>query len=120
MRILLIGEYSRFHNSLKEGLEALGHEVLLVGTGDYFKRFPVDINIEATLFNRNKVLNFFRQAILRLTRLDIANTETAIRYWWHSKKFKDFDVVQLINSNAINTHLPVERYFISKLKKKNS
>lgn len=120
MRILLIGEYSRFHNSLKEGLEVLGHEVLLVGTGDYFKRFPVDINTDATLFKHNKILNFFRQLVFRCTRLDLAYTETAIRYLWHSRKYKGFDVVQLINSNAIKTHLPLEKYLISKLKKNNS
>jgi len=34
MKILLIGEYSRLHNSLKEGLEKNGHNVTLVGSGD--------------------------------------------------------------------------------------
>ena len=43
MRILLVGEYSRLHNSLKEGLQALGHEVTLVSTGDEFKNFPSDV-----------------------------------------------------------------------------
>ena len=38
MKILLIGEFSRLHNSLKEGLLALGHEVVLVNNGDGFKR----------------------------------------------------------------------------------
>lgn len=119
MRFLLIGEYSRFHNSIKEGLLALGHEVLLVGTGDYFKKFPVDINIDAVYFKYNKVLNFLRQGFFRITTLDLAYTETAIRYWFHMRKFKGFDVVQLINSNAIKTHLPIEKYFITKLKKEN-
>jgi len=119
MRILLIGEYSRFHNSLKEGLQSLGHEVLLIGTGDYFKKFPVDINIDAVYFKYNKVLNYLRQGFFRITRLDLAYTETAIRYWFHMRKFKGFDVVQLINSNAIKTHLPIEKYFIKKLKKDN-
>ena len=50
MRILLIGEYSGLHNSLKEGLEKNGHEVTLIGSGDGFKKYPMDINIESTIF----------------------------------------------------------------------
>jgi len=42
MRILLIGEYSRLHNSLKEGLEFLGCEVTIMAGGDGFKKYPVD------------------------------------------------------------------------------
>ena len=45
MRILLIGEYSRLHNSLKEGLQKNGHTVTLIGSGDGYKNFPVDIKI---------------------------------------------------------------------------
>ena len=37
MRILLLGEYSRLHNSLKEGLTALGHEVILLGNEKHIK-----------------------------------------------------------------------------------
>ena len=42
MKILLIGEYSRLHNSLKEGLQKLGHEVTILGFKDGFKDYPVD------------------------------------------------------------------------------
>ena len=42
MKILLIGEYSRLHNSLKEGLQKLGNEVTILGFKDGFKDFPVD------------------------------------------------------------------------------
>ena len=52
MRILLVGEYSRLHNSLKEGLLALGHEVVLVGNGDHFKNYPVDISIDSSFLNK--------------------------------------------------------------------
>jgi hypothetical protein len=37
MKVLLVGEYSRLHNSLKEGLLELGHEVSIVGHQDGFK-----------------------------------------------------------------------------------
>ena len=45
MKILLIGEYSNLHNSLKKGLLNLGHEVILLGSGDGFKKYQVDILI---------------------------------------------------------------------------
>jgi len=49
MNILLLGEYSRLHNSLKEGLQDLGHNVVLVSTGDSFKAFPSDIDVSSKL-----------------------------------------------------------------------
>ena len=51
MKILLIGEYSRLHNSLKEGLEKNGHKATLVGSGDGFKNYPVDIKLDSYYFN---------------------------------------------------------------------
>jgi hypothetical protein len=41
------GEYSRFHNSLKEGLLNLGHEVI-IGDND-FKNYPLDISVFANI-----------------------------------------------------------------------
>ena len=46
MKILLIGEYSRFHNSLKEGLQKLGNDVNILGFKDGFKDFSVDFPLE--------------------------------------------------------------------------
>ena len=46
MKVLLVGEFSRLHNSLKEGLETLGHHVVIMGYEDGFKKFPVDFLIE--------------------------------------------------------------------------
>jgi len=59
MKILLLGEYSRLHNSLKEGLVQLGHEVTIVGCGDKFKQFPVDYSIYAKTCNENKISGLF-------------------------------------------------------------
>ena len=42
MKILLVGEYSGLHNSLKEGLIQLNHKVTLVSSGDNFKNYPSD------------------------------------------------------------------------------
>src|SRR5690606_14799429 len=96
MRILLVGEYSRLHNSLKEGLLALGHEVTLVGTGDGFKNYPVDYSIEARFF-KSRIPNLFRQAIFRLTKKDVAHWEYGFRFKKLLPRLIDFDVVQLIS-----------------------
>ena len=46
MKILLVGEYSRLHNSLKEGLVYLNHDVKIVATKDGFKNFDIDLLIK--------------------------------------------------------------------------
>ena len=80
MRILLIGEYSRLHNSLKRGLVELGHDVTLVGTGDLFKNYPVDISIKPTLFSYKTIPLFIRKVFLRLIKKDLAQCEIGYRF----------------------------------------
>lgn len=103
MKILLIGEYSRLHNSLKEGLMALGHEVKIVGTGDAFKGFPVDFSIAPKVFGSNGLSRFINKFFFRLFKTDLEDLEKG---WYFSRllpMLKGYDVVQLINSNAIET-----------------
>ena len=77
MKILLVGEFSRLHNSLKEGLVLLGHEVSIVGCGDKFKQFPVDYSIYAQLSNNNKIANFLFKGIRKIIGLDLGKIEKA-------------------------------------------
>lgn len=114
MRILLIGEFSRLHNSLKEGLVALGHEVLIVANGDGFKNYPVDLSTKAK-WCETKLGNIPRQLIFRLTKFDIARVEFGIRFYLHLDKLKNFDVVQLINESPIQTTPRFERFLLKKL-----
>ena len=114
MRILLIGEFSRLHNSLKEGLVALGHEVVIIANGDGFKNFPVDLSTKAK-WCETKLGNIPRQIIYRLTKLDIAKLEYGIRFWLHLNKLKGFDVVQLINEAPIQTIPSWERLLLQKI-----
>jgi len=114
VRILLIGEFSRLHNSLKEGLVALGHEVVIVANGDGFKNFPVDLSTKAK-WCETKLGNIPRQIIYRLTKLDIAKLEYGIRFWLHLNKLKGFDVVQLINEAPIQTIPSWERLLLKKV-----
>ena len=48
MKILLIGEYSNVHATLAEGLRALGHKVMVLSNGDFWKDYPRDIDLVRT------------------------------------------------------------------------
>ncbi len=109
MRILLFGEYSRFHNSLKEGLQKLGHDVTIVGRGDGFKQFPIDIDMDPTFFKTNKIPHYFRQAIFRLLKFDIATFEVVFKFYKNKKHLKNYDVVQLVNEAPLNISRNIEK-----------
>jgi len=115
MRILLVGEYSRLHNSLKEGLEAFHHDVTIIGTGDNFKQFPVDYSIFPKYFLKNKFLVFINRALFRVFKLDLQLAEKGIRFWYFLPKLKNYDVVQLINSNAIETYPFFSKFLLKRL-----
>lgn len=115
MKILLLGEYSRLHNSLKEGLEALGHEVTIVGCGDKFKRFPVDYSIYAKICNDTSIGNFIFKSVRKIISLDLEKIEKAIRFYLLLNKFSDFHHVQLINSDALETYPFLSRFLYKKL-----
>lgn len=118
MKILLVGEYSRLHNSLKEGLLELGHEVLLIGTRDGFKQFPVDYNYDAKFFTKSWVKPFTK-LINRLTSINLIKIERAYRFKKYLPKLINHDVVQLINESAINTNPPREIELLKTLFKQN-
>ncbi len=117
MRVLLVGEYSRLHNSLKEGLENLGHNVILIGRGDGFKNFPVDINIESVYFSSG-ILFFLKRVIYRLFKIDLIGVERGIRFYLAISKFKRFDIVQLINEEPIKSTPKLESFLLKKILKK--
>lgn len=118
MQILLVGEFSRLHNSLKEGLQALDHKVTLINNGDGFKKFPADISIAARFF-KSKLGNIPRQIWFRLFKFDLALLEHGIRFWYHLSKLKGYDIVQFINEKPIQTHSKLEYYLVKKLFKQN-
>jgi glycosyltransferase involved in cell wall biosynthesis len=118
MRILLLGEYSRLHNSLKEGLVVQGHEVILVGSGDGFKNYPVDYSIQPK-WCLSKLVNIPRQIIFRVSKFDIAKIEIAVRMYLLLPQLKGFDIVQLINESPIQTLKSWELILLKKLVKTN-
>ncbi len=117
MRILLVGEYSRLHNSLKEGLQALGHEVTLVGSGDGFKKFPVDIELHRGFESgwRKKL----KLAILKFSGIDISEIALRQKFEALKPKLSGYDVVQLINESSFHTTPRLELEIAQYLKQNN-
>lgn len=119
MKILLIGEFSRLHNSLKEGLVQLGHQVTIVGTGDDFKKYDIDFSIHPSLIVKNKFITKLKNVIYRFTKIDLLKLETGLRFYLLLKQLKGYDYVQLINSDALETFPTFEIWLYKKLLKQN-
>ena len=117
MKILLIGEYSRLHNSLKEGLQKLGNDVTILGFKDGFKDFPVDFPLEKKW--DSGFLKKIKLALLVLTGFDISVYLTYRQFWKKRKHFQDFDVVQLINENSFFCDYKYEKKILEYIFKHN-
>lgn len=98
MKILLIGEYSRLHNSLKEGLLSLGHDATILGFNDGFKAYPVDFPLVKKW--DSGLLKKVKLAVLQLTGFDLTSYFTYRQFCKNQAYFQGFDVVQLINENS--------------------
>lgn len=119
MKILLVGEFSRLHNSLKEGLLSLNQKVSIVGSGDDFKEFPVDFSIAPKIISSFSLLKFLNKVFFRVFKSDLQLLEKGIRFYFLLPKLKNYDVVQLINSDAIETYPFASRYLLKKLFSQN-
>ena len=117
MKILLVGEYSRLHNSLKEGLLALDHRVTLISTGDFFKKYPSDIILDRK-FDRGFAKKI-KVGIFKLTGIDITSRLLRKQFFKHKNQLKGFDIVQLINESPFAIDPDIEMELISFLKEHN-
>lgn len=89
MRILLVGEFSGFHSTLKLGLNSLGYHVTLASTGDAWKNFDRDISILPDFKNKN--------------------IEKAFRYFFpciNLKQLYGYDIVQFVNPAILSVINP--------------
>lgn len=118
MKILLIGEYSGLHNSLKDGLQLNGHSVTLLGTGDGFKNFPVDILVKSTIFEI-PIFKLIAKIIDKLFKVSLNDIEIGVKTFFKIKKLKGFDVVQLVNENSFKTTPKLELLLLKVIKKNN-
>lgn len=107
MKILLVGEYSRLHNSLKEGLLELGHEVTIVATSDGFKNYKVDLQI--TKKYQTGLLKKLKNAIYRFTKIDLESLRIKKQIINLKPKISDFDIVQFINEGSFGCTADVEK-----------
>ena len=118
MNILLIGEFSRLHNSLKEGLLELGHHVVICGLKDGFKDYPVDFPIykkwDTGIRKKLKI------ALYRLTSFDISSWLTYRQFLKYNDKLRGFDLVQLINENSFYCQPNYEKKILEHLFKNNT
>lgn len=120
MRILLVGEYSGFHNSLKYGLTQIGHEVTIIGDGDGFKKFPVDINIGTDFFSSSWILQKIRVAWYKITGTDLQDKMVYSRFRESEITTNQYDIIQFINSNALGCGAKMERKVITRLLDKDA
>ncbi len=101
MKILLFGEFSSFHMNLKEGLQELGHQAIVAGDVDGFKKIPVDISFER-----------------RLPSI-FGKIESRIRKMAFLRDASEYDVVQIINPFVFGKYFP-KKYYIKKIIERNS
>ncbi|PBJ12153.1 glycosyltransferase [Flavobacterium sp. ACN6] len=117
MKVLLVGEYSHLHNSLKDGLQQLGHDVFIIGQKDGFKNFPVDYPIQKKW--ETGLLKKVKIAVYRLSGFDISSYLTYRQFLKFEKHCSGFDVVQLINENSFQCTYYFEKKIISSLLQNN-
>jgi glycosyltransferase involved in cell wall biosynthesis len=117
MNILLIGEYSRLHNSLKEGLLQNGHQVQIAGFADGFKNYPVDLKFEkkwdSGFLKKLKVL------VHKITGFNITSYFTYRQFYKNRDAFSGYDVVQLVNENSFYCGYHYERKILDYIFKNN-
>lgn len=98
MNILLLGDFSALHKNLKDGLVELGHEVTIAADGDGYKSIPRDLDLNP------KLPSFLGKIEARIKLLIYLFT-----------KFKEYDVVQLINTFHFYKIFFPNKFFIKKL-----
>ena len=116
MKILLIGEYSNLHNSLKHGLICRGHTVKLISSGDGFKNFKSDLKIKKPNLKKGV---FIKKIFKALFKYPFKYYYNSIQFQFILKRLKNYDVVQLINEHSIGGIPCIEKYQMKILKKQN-
>lgn len=107
MKILLVGEYSRLHNSLKEGLKKLNHEVTIVAAYDGFKKYGVDLLIEKKY--QKGIKKKFKNVIFKISGIDLESLYIKRQIKKLKPQLSGFDVVQFINEASFLCTAPIEK-----------
>lgn len=101
MKILLIGEYSNVHHTLAMGLRAIGHEVTVASDGDGWKDYPRDVDLRRRSMSRCASMGYY------------------LSTWWKFRKFRGYDVVQIINPEFLPLQAEKIRPFYQYLRRHN-
>jgi len=117
MKILLVGEYSNLHNSLKQGLTALGHDVKILGLNDGFKNIPVDLKIKKKY--DSGFLKFLKNGIYKVFKIDLHSLSVKKQILKFQNEIKGYDIVQFINETSFLCLPKTEKEIFSFLKKNN-
>ncbi|MFW1815214.1 glycosyltransferase [Acinetobacter guillouiae] len=119
MKILLIGEYSGAYTHLSKKLKQEGHDVVWIHDGDAYKNFSgADFNIKYIKKETSSI-------ILKIFYifLDVFGIKGILAIKKYKKKIellKDFDVVQIINTNPLGEFGSFANiYFLRKIFKQN-
>ena len=117
MKILLVGEYSNLHNSLKQGLAALGHDVKILGLNDGFKNIPVDLKIKKKY--DSGFLKFLKNGIYKVFKIDLHSLSVKKQILKFQNEIKGYDIVQFINETSFLCLPKTEKEIFNFLKKNN-
>ena len=101
MKILLVGDYSNVHWTLAEGLRQLGEDVTVVSDGDGWKNYHRDIDLRRRSLRHTDSIRYYIDCIRTFAR------------------FRDFDVVQLINPVFLDLRAKKMAPFYNWLRKHN-
>ncbi len=107
MKILLVGEYSRLHDSLKEGLVHLNHDVTIVAANDGFKNYAVDLPIKKKY--QKGLIKKIKNLIYRFSKIDLESLQIKKQIINLKPKISDFDVVQFINEASFGCTATIEK-----------
>jgi len=117
MKILLIGEYNKSHYCLKDGLSKLGHQVLVVGLTDGFKKVHVDVEIK-DYFDTWLLLKL-KNAFKKIFRIDLHSISVWLQINKLKKQLSGYDIVQFINESSFNCNPKTEIKIFNLIKKQN-
>lgn len=117
MKILLVGEYNRAHKFLKDALVKQGHEALVVGLTDGFKRAEVDIEIKN---NYDKgIRKKWRWILRKLFDYDLNSIDVKRQILDLKSSLTGYDVVQLINESPFICRPHIEQEIFDLLRRWN-
>lgn len=118
LKILLMGDYSSVQSNLASSLKRLGHDVTLASDGDGYKGLERDIDLSLRS-SSNKVFRKLGNFFL------LVGIGGLFNYWRLREKrrrFKGYDVVQIVNPVVINSlgslgNILLIRYLVKNNKK---